>query len=241
MDKSQVSANLCSSIPKKLVNELLEAYDEAKTAFFNGGLRLSEVEGGRFCEASFRILEHISVGKFTPLNRQINTENIISNLANLNSQKFTDSIRIHIPRSLRLVYDIRNKRDAAHLADGIDSLKNPETDVERVACLAHFLTHSDNLPQFKTKDITEANTAATLPALSNPSQSVNNATNQNKYLSKAGKGQKQLTSLGEDVVNALPDRDKVKEVLERTARTVKRRKRAAKPKSSSKSSRKRSR
>jgi len=31
-----------------------------------------------------------------------------------------DGIRIHIPRALRTVYDIRNKRDAAHLADGID-------------------------------------------------------------------------------------------------------------------------
>jgi len=30
------------------------------------------------------------------------------------------SIRLHIPRALRVVYDVRNQRDAAHLADGID-------------------------------------------------------------------------------------------------------------------------
>ena len=29
-------------------------------------------------------------------------------------------MRLHIPRALRVVYDVRNSRDTAHLADGID-------------------------------------------------------------------------------------------------------------------------
>jgi hypothetical protein len=45
---------------------------------------------------------------------------LILELSNADSSKFGDAIRLHIPRSLRLVYDIRNKRDAAHLADDID-------------------------------------------------------------------------------------------------------------------------
>jgi hypothetical protein len=65
-------------------------------------------------------LEHIAFGKSTPLNRQVNSENLIKTLANLPSDSVAESIRVHIPRALRLVYDIRNKRDAAHLADGID-------------------------------------------------------------------------------------------------------------------------
>ena len=56
----------------------------------------------------------------TPLGTQLDTERLIRALANLPSARHQESLRIHIPRALRLVYDIRNKRDAAHLADGID-------------------------------------------------------------------------------------------------------------------------
>jgi hypothetical protein len=115
-----VASGLKKSLPTKLVDELLAAYEEAKQNFYVGGLRLSAVEGGRFCEAAFRLLEHITSGKSTPLNKQLETDRVILALSNLPSAKHPDSIRIHIPRALRVVYDIRNKRDVAHLADGID-------------------------------------------------------------------------------------------------------------------------
>jgi hypothetical protein len=104
----------------KLVDELLAAYHEAKRNFYLGGLRLSAVEGGRFCEAAFRMLEQATEGSYTPLGAQIRSDVLIKALAELSKAKAPESIRIHIPRALRVVYDIRNKRDAAHLADGID-------------------------------------------------------------------------------------------------------------------------
>ena len=115
-----IESQLAIKLNGTLVKELLDAHEEARRNFYLGGLRLSEVEGGRFCEAAFRILEQITTGKWTPLGKQLNTEKLIDQLRTLDGSKFSDSVRLHIPRALHLVYDIRNKRDAAHLADGID-------------------------------------------------------------------------------------------------------------------------
>jgi hypothetical protein len=118
--RSTIEAQLAVKIDLKLVRELLDSHAEAQRNFHLGGFRLSAVEGGRFCERAFRILEQISTGKWTPLGKQIDTETLIEKLRSLSSSSFGESVRLHIPRALRLVYDIRNKRDAAHLADGID-------------------------------------------------------------------------------------------------------------------------
>ena len=117
---SSIEKSLKSSFDNKLVDELLVAYWESKRNFYVGGLRLSAVEGGRFCEAAFRMLQEVTTGVFTPLGAQLNSEAVIKALSQLPHSQFGDSIRLHIPRALRMVYDIRNKRDAAHLADGID-------------------------------------------------------------------------------------------------------------------------
>jgi hypothetical protein len=86
----------------------------------------------------------------------------------------------------------------------------PKNTVQQVACLAFYLTHFRNTPHFKTKDISIMNTDAGGPRIGNPSQAVENAAKQSGYLSPAGSGKKQLSALGEDVVNALPNQDNVK-------------------------------
>lgn len=115
----QIKKGLEAHFPAKIVNELLLAYREAKHNFYLGGLRLSEVEGGRFCEAALRLLEYVIKGYSTDLNRALDSEKLILALSN-SPKTFPDSIRLHIPRAIRVVYDIRNNRDAAHLADEID-------------------------------------------------------------------------------------------------------------------------
>lgn len=119
LDLPSVQAGFVSSgIPSELVTELLAAFTQAKSRFYRTDLRPSAVEGGRFAEAAFRILQWSTTGTYTPIGRTL--PKVDQLLVTLSNATGNDSIRLHIPRTLRLIYDIRNKRDAAHLADGID-------------------------------------------------------------------------------------------------------------------------
>src|SRR5712692_9957957 len=91
--------------------------------------------------------------------------------------------------------------------------KKPQTDVERVTVLAFYLTYAQSKPHFKTIDLTKTNTDAAGPRLSNATFAARNAVNKG-LLALAGKGNKQISPLGEDVVKALPDRNAVKAALE---------------------------
>jgi hypothetical protein len=115
-----IANSLKAHFDHALVDELLAAYQDAKHNFFLGGLRLGAVEGGRFCEAALRMLQQQTTGAFTPLGKTLDANRIISQLSNTPGGSFPDSVRLHIPRAIRVVYDVRNNRDAAHLGDGID-------------------------------------------------------------------------------------------------------------------------
>ena len=84
--------------------------------------------------------------------------------------------------------------------------KQPQSDVERVACLAYYLAHYRDQLHFKTADINALNTAAAQRKFSNTAAAVGNAMNYG-YLAPAIKGMKQLSAGGEMYVEALPDRE----------------------------------
>lgn len=90
--------------------------------------------------------------------------------------------------------------------------KAPKLDVDRVACLAFYLTHGRQTASYAARELTAINTEAAGPKI-NMSRAADNAAKQSGYLTSAGKGKKQITAHGEDVVNALPDYDKVKAIL----------------------------
>lgn len=90
--------------------------------------------------------------------------------------------------------------------------KRPMNDVQRIVCLAYFLTHQRTQQHFKTADLTKLNVEAASSKIGNPAQAVANATKISGYLTAVGGGKKQLTIHGEHVVNALPDQEAVRTV-----------------------------
>jgi hypothetical protein len=106
---------LAAGIPAVLVTELLEAYSEAKRRFHLGDLRPNLVEGGRFSEAVFRILQWATDGGiFTPLGGNLpGVTTLLGQLAQRTGND--DSLRLHIPRVLQGIYEIRNNRNGPHL------------------------------------------------------------------------------------------------------------------------------
>ena len=87
--------------------------------------------------------------------------------------------------------------------------KKPNTNVERIACLAYYLARYRDILQFKPIDINKLNTEAAQTKLSSASYAVRDAVNAG-YLAAATKGMKQLSARGEQYVEALPDRNAAK-------------------------------
>jgi hypothetical protein len=95
--------------------------------------------------------------------------------------------------------------------------KAPQTDVERIACLAYYLTHYRDTPHFTTLELAKLNTDAAQPKFSNTAYAATNAANAG-YLASATKTQRQISAAGEQFVIALPDRDAAKEIMARVRR-----------------------
>jgi hypothetical protein len=157
IERAVIEAGLAVRLDARLVSEMLDAHAEAKRSFYLGGHRLAEVEGGRFCEAALRLLEQIAFNAFTPLGNQLDSERAMNRLKNVAAGAQPDSVRLHIPRALRLVYDIRNNRDAAHLADGIDPNLQDSTLVMGVVdwVVAEFVRMYHSVPADAAQRIVE--------------------------------------------------------------------------------------
>lgn len=110
--------------------------------------------------------------------------------------------------------------------------KKPNTDIEKIACLAYYLTNYRETPQFKTLDLSKLNTEAAQQKFSNAPQAAKNAAKIGFLVPAAG-GKRQISGVGEQFVQALPDREAAKKISRHLKKP--RRKKKTKSKSSKRS------
>jgi hypothetical protein len=116
--KSTIISVLSPSLPNEIVNHLLDEYQDIKQHFALGKFRPSELNGGRFAECILRLIQHLNNPPYTPFGTHLNnTDNIIRRVESDTS--LHPSIRLYIPRLVRILLDIRNRRDIAHVGGDV--------------------------------------------------------------------------------------------------------------------------
>lgn len=122
MDLPDLRAQIAATSDAALAQELTEAYAELKNRYFRGDFRPGQLEGGRFTEAAFRILQLKATGRYTPVGKRLpKVAVLMQTLESADASKVHESIRMHIPRALAAVYNVRNRRDVGHIAADVDA------------------------------------------------------------------------------------------------------------------------
>ncbi len=112
---------LFREFPEDILKNLEQNYIKLKGNFLDRKYEPSELNGGKFCETVFRLLEwHTSeTHSYTPFGIKINDfGQSIRKFENLTN--FTNSVRFHIPKLLNAIYDIRNKRGVGHVGGDVN-------------------------------------------------------------------------------------------------------------------------
>jgi hypothetical protein len=122
MDLTSLCQQIAAASDPSLARELVEAYAELKSRYFRGDFRPGQLEGGRFAEAAFRILQLKATGGYSPIGKSLpKVADLLQTLESADASKVHESIRVHVPRALAGVYNIRNRRDVGHIAADVDA------------------------------------------------------------------------------------------------------------------------
>lgn len=110
---SKVNSVLSVTFPQILVDHLLTEYIHLKGQFALQRWQPSELNGGRFGECVIRILEYLNTGNFTKFGVQANREKSLGSVEN--NTALPDSMRLFMPKLVRVMIDVRNRRNVAHV------------------------------------------------------------------------------------------------------------------------------
>lgn len=119
------SKHILVGLPKGLRDSLLHSYQEIAANYTEHRWEPSELNGGKFCEIVYTIINGALSGTFPHTASKPN--NMLTACRNLetipaNSHLVGDrSLRILIPRMLVVLYEVRNNRGVGHVGGDVDS------------------------------------------------------------------------------------------------------------------------
>ncbi len=101
----------------KIVDKIEQEYEEIKLSFIIEDISKIGLHSGRFCELISSLICNVELNQIDNLNK-IDFNKNIDNLINSQKHKASEEItRLMIPRILRSIYTIRNKKKIAHIKD----------------------------------------------------------------------------------------------------------------------------
>jgi hypothetical protein len=129
-----------ASLPQALREELLDSYQKIMSNYLERRWEPSELNGGKFCEVIYSIVDGALKGSF-PANAR-KPANMLAACQALEKQspdpnRVGDrSLRILIPRLLPMLYEIRNNRGVGHVGGDVDP---NHMDAEAVQAMASWV------------------------------------------------------------------------------------------------------
>ena len=111
--KKKVNKILEFAFGSEIANNILDAYQEIQSNYILRKWKPSELDAGHFVESVRRAIEKELFNNYTPFNQGlINFNDAV--LQSYERASGNESFRILIPRALKSIYNIRNKRGVGH-------------------------------------------------------------------------------------------------------------------------------
>jgi hypothetical protein len=149
-------------LPDKIVEDLLESYNELLAEYRKGNWSYVLLHGGRFVENTFRGLHFLvtreEIKEIESLQKEMNI------LSQKSKENAPESVRIIIPRIAYSVYSLRSKRDSVH----VKSIPSGYIDSTFVVTasgwiLAEFLRLSHNIEEKEIVEIINSLVSRKIP------------------------------------------------------------------------------
>jgi hypothetical protein len=134
------ASRVLTGLPTSLRDELLESYQEVMSNYLERRWEPSELNGGKFCEVVYSIINGALQGTFPakaskPAN-MLTACQVLGQVPSNPGRVGDRSLHVLIPRVLPMLYEIRNNRGVGHVGGDVDA---NHMDAEAIQAMAGWV------------------------------------------------------------------------------------------------------